>query len=125
MAFQPERAFITKPGVAALRRTPGKKKEISPNPVGVHGVCGRFPSVRNCHGDPRALLCNPYRFASPGSSRWSLQGLSHNRLVPEQEFWVRDELGRQDLSKSLTAPVDQPTGVHIGLRPMRCLAYGG
>jgi|GEM_PF-2295011 hypothetical protein len=31
----PQRSFTAKPGVAALRRTPGKKTEISPNPNGV------------------------------------------------------------------------------------------
>ena len=33
--IQPGTGFTTKPGVDALRRTPGNKMEISPNPNGV------------------------------------------------------------------------------------------
>ena len=80
--IEPGTGFTTKPGVAALRRTPGKGIGIDPNPngvphppilepkqafamwnpVGVRRVLFFFPGVRRCHGDPRLCCKTPLGF---------------------------------------------------------------
>ncbi len=85
--LQPGTGFTTKPGVAALRRTPGceigtvlypngvpqsampEQKAVSVmwNPVGVQSPCMVFPGVRRCHGDPRLCCETPLGLRASGS----------------------------------------------------------
>ena len=52
-AIQPGTGFTTKPGVAALRRTPGTEIQIAPNPNGVpqRFMHGRMNHI--CYVEPR------------------------------------------------------------------------
>ena len=52
-AIEPGTGFITKPGVAALRRTPGKEIEMAPNPNGVPQRLMPEPKNRICDVEPR------------------------------------------------------------------------
>lgn len=85
--FQPGTGSTAKPGAAALRRTPGKKMEIFPNPSGVplrpmHArrtcICdveprwgsyvfvGGSPGMRRSHGDPRLCCETPLGLSALG-----------------------------------------------------------
>ena len=51
--IKPGTGFTTKPGVAALRRTPSKEIEITPNPNGVPQRLMPAPRNRICDVEPR------------------------------------------------------------------------
>ena len=86
-AILPGTGYTTKPGVAALRRTPGDGTEkgrtptgfhngvrkttgVVWNPVGVQSQFATFPGVRRWHGDPRLCCATPLGSIAIVRLRW-------------------------------------------------------